>query len=45
MLKNYLKIAQRNLLKHQTYSIINIIGLAIVIKASRANPIEALKCE
>lgn len=29
MLRNYLKIALRNLRKHRTYSLINIIGLAI----------------
>ncbi len=29
MLTNYLKIAWRNLLKNKTFSIINIIGLAI----------------
>ena len=29
MLKNYLKIAWRNLLRHKTFSIINIVGLAI----------------
>jgi len=29
MFKNYLKIAYRNLLKHKTSSIINIVGLAI----------------
>ncbi len=29
MLKNYIKIAWRNLLKNKTYSIINIVGLAI----------------
>src|SRR5574342_872980 len=29
MLKNYLKIAARNLLKHKGYSFINIVGLAI----------------
>ncbi len=29
MLKNYLKIAVRNLLKHRAYSLINIMGLAI----------------
>ena len=29
MLKNYLKIALRNLLKHKGYSLINILGLAI----------------
>ncbi len=29
MFKNYLKIALRNLVKHKTYSIISIIGLAI----------------
>ncbi|MEO9967989.1 MAG: ABC transporter permease [Reichenbachiella sp.] len=28
MIKNYLKIAFRNLLKHKTFSLINIIGLA-----------------
>ncbi|HEX9973980.1 MAG TPA: ABC transporter permease, partial [bacterium] len=33
MLKNYLKIALRNLLKYKTYSFINIIGLAIGIAA------------
>ncbi len=31
MLKNYIKIAIRNLVKHKTYSIINIAGLAIGI--------------
>lgn len=34
MLKNYLKIAIRNLLKYKAYSFINIIGLAIGIGAS-----------
>ena len=29
MLKNYLKIAVRNLLKHRAYSLINIAGLAV----------------
>ncbi|MGH7450500.1 MAG: ABC transporter permease, partial [bacterium] len=29
MLKNYLKIAVRNLLKHKAYSFINIVGLAM----------------
>ena len=29
MLKNYLKIALRNLRKHKTFSIINIAGLSI----------------
>lgn len=29
MLKNYLKIALRNLLKHRGYSLINVLGLAI----------------
>ncbi len=29
MLKNYLKIALRNLLKYKTYSAINILGLAL----------------
>lgn len=29
MLKNYLKIAFRNLLKHKAYSFINIAGLAL----------------
>ncbi len=29
MLKNYLKIAARNLLKHKAYSLINVLGLAI----------------
>jgi putative ABC transport system permease protein len=31
MIKNYLKIAWRNLLKHKTFSLINILGLAIGI--------------
>lgn len=31
MLRNYLKIAVRNLLKHKTYSFINLAGLAIGI--------------
>ncbi|MBM3294425.1 MAG: ABC transporter permease [Candidatus Aminicenantes bacterium] len=34
MLKNYLKIAWRNLLKNKAYSFINILGLAIGIAAS-----------
>ncbi len=29
MIKNYCKIALRNILKHKGYSIINIVGLAI----------------
>jgi putative ABC transport system permease protein len=29
MLKNYLKIAFRNLFRHKTFSIINIVGLAV----------------
>ena len=29
MLKNYLKIALRNLLRHKAYSFINIAGLAV----------------
>lgn len=29
MLKNYLKIAARNLIKHRAYSLINVLGLAI----------------
>ncbi len=33
MLKNYLKIAVRNLLKYRAYSLINILGLAIGIAA------------
>lgn len=33
MFKNYLKIAFRNLLKHKTYSLINILGLAVGISA------------
>ena len=34
MLKNYLKIAVRNLLKHKGYSLINILGLSVGIAAS-----------
>ncbi|MFO7446621.1 MAG: ABC transporter permease [Ignavibacteriaceae bacterium] len=33
MIKNYIKIALRNLLKYKTYSFINIVGLAIGIAA------------
>ena len=33
MIKSYLKIAWRNLLKHKSFSIINILGLAIGIAA------------
>jgi putative ABC transport system permease protein len=29
MLPNYLKIAVRNLLKHRTYTLINVAGLAV----------------
>src|SRR6056297_167577 len=31
MIKNYVKIAFRNLLKHKLYSVINIFGLAVGI--------------
>lgn len=34
MLKNYLKIAARNLFRHKTYSLINILGLAAGICVS-----------
>jgi putative ABC transport system permease protein len=34
MLRNYLKVAARNLLKHKGYSFINILGLAVGIAAS-----------
>ena len=34
MIKNYFKIAWRNLLRHKTYSAINIAGLAVGIAAS-----------
>ncbi len=33
MIQNYLKIAWRNLLKHKSFSFINIVGLAIGISA------------
>jgi putative ABC transport system permease protein len=33
MIQNYLKIAWRNLLKHKSFSFINILGLAIGISA------------
>ncbi|MFC2165033.1 ABC transporter permease [Acidobacteriota bacterium] len=34
MIKNYLKVAVRNLLKHKGYTFINILGLAVGIAAS-----------
>ena len=34
MIKNYLKIAWRNLVRHKAYSAINIAGLAVGIAAS-----------
>ncbi|AUC15951.1 cell division protein FtsX [Tenacibaculum sp. SZ-18] len=34
MLKNYLKIACRNIIKHKVFSLINIIGLTIGLSAS-----------
>ena len=34
MLKNYLKIALRNLTKHRSHSLINIIGLGVAIACS-----------
>ncbi|MGB6864687.1 MAG: ABC transporter permease, partial [Candidatus Aminicenantaceae bacterium] len=34
MIKNYLKVAVRNLLKHKGYAFINILGLAVGIAAS-----------
>src|SRR5688572_6061439 len=34
MIKNYLKIAWRNLVRHKSYSVINITGLAVGIAAS-----------
>jgi len=33
MLKNYLKIAWRNLMKNKAFSLINILGLTIGIRA------------
>jgi len=34
MLKNYLKITFRHLVKQKAYSIVNILGLAIAISSS-----------
>ena len=34
MIKNYFKIAWRNLVRHKAYSVINIAGLAVGIAAS-----------
>ena len=34
MIKNYLKVSTRNLLKHKGYTVINILGLAVGIAAS-----------
>lgn len=36
MIKNYLKIAWRNLLKNKAYSLINILGLAISLACCMA---------
>ena len=32
MLKNYIKVAWRNLIKHKVFSIINVSGLAIGVE-------------
>jgi hypothetical protein len=52
MIRNYLKIAWRNLSKNKIYSFINIGGLAIglavsyqSISAARANPVKSLRTE
>ena len=33
MIKNYFKIAIRNIIKNKTYSLLNIVGLAIGVMA------------
>gem|GEM_PF-6788612 len=44
MLKNYFKIAFRNLIKFKVYSFVNIAGLEF-IKAAWANPVKSLRHE
>jgi len=34
MIKNYIKVALRNLVKYKSYSFINIVGLAIGLACS-----------
>lgn len=48
MLKNYLKVAWRNLVKNKTFSIINIAGLAVGLAcfgAAVSNPVKSLRTE
>lgn len=51
MIKHYLKVAIRNLLKYKAQSVISILGLAVggiswrVWKAANENPAEVIKNE
>lgn len=53
MLRNYLIVAWRNLLRHKLYTAINVGGLAVALsvvvghslRAALANPVDALRYE
>ena len=50
MIRNFFKIAFRNLKKNKVFSIINILGLAVgisfqAIKSAIANPVTSLRSE
>ena len=57
MLRNYLKVAFRNLRRNKSYAAINVVGLAVglavalgtvgtqALRAARVNPADALRDE